>query len=277
MKTRLQSREGFFASGGFKNVYRGIGSVTVGSAPSAALFFVTYDSTKRYLLNLAAGSSGWTEASDSISAPHKVDVTTKALIHMAAGSLGETAGCLIRVPVEVVKQRAQAKQFKSSKDAFMNIVRSHSGLQFIREMYRGAGITLLREIPFTMIQFPLWEALKVWHVSNITVPSGLDAKASETIGAVPSALYGSLAGAVGAGLTTPLDVLKTRLMLSRERVGAVVMFKSVLRESGPKALFAGIVPRVGWISVGGAVFLGSYQWASNVMEEAHEKKRSLLL
>jgi solute carrier family 25 S-adenosylmethionine transporter 26 len=33
LKTRLQSCEGFIASGGFKGVYKGLGSVAVGSAP----------------------------------------------------------------------------------------------------------------------------------------------------------------------------------------------------------------------------------------------------
>lgn len=33
LKTRLQSRQGFLASGGFKGVYKGLGSVAVGSAP----------------------------------------------------------------------------------------------------------------------------------------------------------------------------------------------------------------------------------------------------
>lgn len=28
-----------------------------------------------------------------------------------------------------------------------------------------------------------------------------------------------------------------------------------------KALFAGVVPRTLWISAGGAVFLGAYEWA----------------
>lgn len=32
-KTRLQAKQGFWASGGFKGVYRGLGSVVVGSAP----------------------------------------------------------------------------------------------------------------------------------------------------------------------------------------------------------------------------------------------------
>ena len=33
VKTRLQSSQGFFAAGGFKGIYKGIGSVVVGSAP----------------------------------------------------------------------------------------------------------------------------------------------------------------------------------------------------------------------------------------------------
>jgi hypothetical protein len=33
VKTRLQAKEGFWKSGGFSGIYRGIGSVVVGSAP----------------------------------------------------------------------------------------------------------------------------------------------------------------------------------------------------------------------------------------------------
>lgn len=33
LKTRLQTKEGFIRSGGFKGVYKGLGSVVVGSAP----------------------------------------------------------------------------------------------------------------------------------------------------------------------------------------------------------------------------------------------------
>ena len=32
-----------------------------------------------------------------------------------------------------------------------------------RELYRGWGITVMREVPFTVIQFPLWEAMKAWR------------------------------------------------------------------------------------------------------------------
>ena len=74
-----------------------------------------------------------------------------------------------------------------------------------------------------------------------------------------------MSGGVAAALTTPLDVLKTRLMLATKRESAVSITRGIWREEGPKAFFSGLGPRTMWISIGGAVFLGSYQWASNLL------------
>ncbi len=87
-----------------------------------------------------------------------------------------------------------------------------------------------------------------------------------------------LAGGVGAALTTPLDVVKTRVMLeakapvglSGARASASVLsipgrLVSIAREEGAGALFRGVVPRTIWISLGGAVFLGVYEAAIDVM------------
>lgn len=41
--------KGFMAADGFKNVYRGMSSVAVESAPGAALFFSTYTATKNLI------------------------------------------------------------------------------------------------------------------------------------------------------------------------------------------------------------------------------------
>lgn len=115
----------------------------------------------------------------------------------------------------------------------------------------------MREVPFTVIQFPLWESMKEYRRRK----SGKD-----EISAVESGLFGSIAGAVAAGTTTPLDVLKTRMMLAKEKTGMVPLLKQILKDSGPRAFFAGIGPRILWISAGGAIFLGSYQWAHNALE-----------
>jgi len=68
-------------------------------------------------------------------------------------------------------------------------------------------------------------------------------------------------------LTTPLDVLKTRVMLdlrdsSKEKLPSLISrFKTIYATEGTKAFFSGVVPRTLWISAGGAVFLGVYEWA----------------
>lgn len=181
---------------------------------------------------------------------------------MIAASAGEVAACAVRVPTEVVKQRAQAVQHPSSMAALRYILaqRSVIGVGGLwKELYRGWSVTVMREVPFTVIQFPLWEGMKQWRRSNT---------GKEGISAVESGIFGSIAGAVAAGVTTPLDVLKTRMMLARERQAMMLLLAQIMKESGPRAFFAGMGPRVLWISAGGAIFLGSYQWAYNSLERA---------
>lgn len=180
--------------------------------------------------------------------------------HMAAASIGEIAACAVRVPTEVVKQRAQASQYPSSWAALRGILRQRQdiGVSGVwKELYRGWTVTILREVPFTVIQFPLWERMKSWRRTKT---------GSETVSAFESAVFGSVAGAVAASITTPLDVLKTRLMLSKEKQRMLPLLTQILRHSGPMAFFAGIGPRIIWISAGGAIFLGSYEWANNALQ-----------
>lgn len=261
LKTRLQSRKGLLRSGGLSGIYRGLSSVLVGSAPGASLFFITYESTKTLLGGKEGGARG-------------------AGVHMLAGSLGEVAACAVRVPTEVVKQRAQAGQHATSAAALRAILASRGAVGLAGvwgQLYRGWGITVVREVPFTVIQFPLWEFLKAQarrrRDTTSPSPSQLhDPKGGgkeKDIGALESAFYGSIAGAIAAGLTTPLDVLKTRVMLAEgARPSVRRILAGIVREEGPRALFSGVGPRVAWISVGGAIFLGSYQWGVNTLMAA---------
>ena len=254
LKTRLQSQTGFLASGGFRGIYAGVGSALIGAAPGAALFFVSYEGIKKVFQdarksrdgrggNLAQGT--WMEPVE----------------HMVAASAGEVAACAVRVPTEVIKQRAQAKQASGSAAAMMDILRQRSiiGVRGVwAELYRGWTITVVRELPFTIIQFPLWEGLKEWRRRTAM---------KETIDGWEAGLAGSVSGAVAGAITNPLDVLKTRLMLAREKVGALEMTRKIMSESGVGALFKGMGPRTLWIGIGGWVFLGSYQWAFNALGE----------
>ncbi|KAM4582207.1 mitochondrial S-adenosylmethionine carrier protein isoform 1-T1 [Fundulus diaphanus] len=185
IKTRLQSQQGFHKAGGFRGIYAGVPSAAVGSFPNAAAFFVTYECAKSLF-----GASG------AFAAPHAAPVS-----HMLAASLGEIVACLIRVPTEVVKQRTQASPSSSS----YNMLRATLTEEGFRGLYRGYSSTVLREIPFSLVQFPLWEYLKtLWSQRQ-----------GHTLHSWQSAVCGALAGAAAALVTTPLDVAKTRIMLAK--------------------------------------------------------------
>lgn len=214
---------------------------------------------------------------------------------MLAASAGEIAACVIRVPTEVLKQRAQASQHRTSLAALRHILAQHSAVGasgVFRELYRGSGALLLRELPFTMVQFPVWEGLKTaliqWRQRQRTLAAG---EGKETVKENPSAAElaqvaawegatcGAVAGALAGAATTPLDVLKTRIVLAGERRSLMRVVGDVWAEGGLRAFFAGVGPRVVWIAVGGGVFLGSYQWAWNTLgpeledRERREEKR----
>lgn len=90
----------------------------------------------------------------------------------------------------------------------------------IRGFYRGFGITiarevsrptssiesvLIRQLPFTSLQFPLYEALKGQLSTRY-----LDGKRPSP---GQAAICGSIAGGFAGAVTCPLDVVKTRVML----------------------------------------------------------------
>jgi solute carrier family 25 S-adenosylmethionine transporter 26 len=221
----------------------------IGSAPSAALFFISYESLK----------AAQKQAREGDNPLRPFGAWSEPVEQMIAASVGEIAACAVRVPTEVVKQRAQAMQAESSLAALRSVLgkRRKVGWNGVcRELYRGLGITVMREVPFTVIQFPLWESMKAWRRRQ---------KGGEENTTAESAAFGSVAGAMAAALTTPLDVLKTRMMLAGKRLAVVPLARHILREEGPKAFVAGLGPRIIWISAGGAIFLGSYQFAYNAL------------
>jgi len=124
IKTRLQSGRPFSAEALRAGVFAGLRSAVAGSAPSAALFFVTYDGAKRQL--------------DRFAGP----AYPPAAVHMAAASLGELAACTVRVPTEVIKQRMQARLHAAYGQAIRHVYQSGG----LRAFYTGALPTIMRDV-----------------------------------------------------------------------------------------------------------------------------------
>lgn len=244
LKTRLQAAGGFFANGGYLGVYRGLGSAVVASAPSASLFFVTYDGMKSYsrpIFNNLITSS---------------DQVAETATHMFSSSAGEIAACMVRVPAEVIKQRTQTHKSDSSLQTLKKLLQNENGEGIRRNLYRGWSTTVMREIPFTCIQFPLYEFLKKqWAISG----------GREQVAPWQGAFCGCVAGGIAAATTTPLDVLKTRLMLSHTSVPVLHLARQIYATEGWKVFFSGVGPRTVWISAGGAIFLGVYETVHSIL------------
>lgn len=239
IKTRLQSEAGFIKSGGFSRLWSGIGPVAVGSAPGAATFFIAYETGK---------SKIFPKLSEN-----------QVLVHMLSASLAEVCACIVRVPVEVIKQRMQVASVGTTSAGILKLTLKNEG---IYGLFRGYTTTVLREVPFSLIQMPLWEWLKVKVAQN----SGQDQATP-----IQSSICGAFAGGFSAAITTPLDVAKTRIMLAdsssdlARKQSALLAIKLVYQERGIKGLFAGVVPRVAWISIGGAIFLGIYDFSVSML------------
>ncbi|XP_062969404.1 mitochondrial S-adenosylmethionine carrier protein isoform X2 [Cynocephalus volans] len=228
IKTRLQSPQGFKKAGGFYGIYAGVPSAAVGSFPNAAAFFITYEYMKWFLHT----------DSSSYLVPVK---------HMLAASAGEVVACLIRVPSEVVKQRAQVSASSRTFHIFSNILREEG----IRGLYQGYKITVLREA--------LWS----WRQDHV-------------VDSWQSAVCGAFAGGFAAAVTTPLDVAKTRIMLAKagSSTASGNVFSAlheVWRSQGLAGLFAGVFPRMAAISLGGFIFLGAYDQTRGLLLEVGRK------
>lgn len=239
MRTRLQSEKGFWSSGGFKGAWRGILPAAAGSAPGAAAFFSTYETMKQ-VLKRASG--------DNEHPAH----------HAVASSCGEVAACFVRVPTAVITQNMQVGRYTSVTQAIQSTWASGG----LKSFYVGYGTTVAREIPFSFIQFPIYEFAK----------SSWASMQGEPTNPLQGAICGSFGGAVASAITTPLDVAKTRIMLdvpaegvAKRYTGTLQTLKMIHAEEGGSALFKGIAPRMSWITIGGFIFFGAYESAQKML------------
>lgn len=89
----------------------------------------------------------------------------------------------------------QATLPASQRQSAVEVVRSLG----VKGVYSGTAATLLRDVPFSFIFFPLYANLKALFAR----PDG-----TNSLGSV--LLAGGMAGSFASGFVTPTDVVKTR-------------------------------------------------------------------
>ena len=71
-------------------------------------------------------------------------------------------------------------------------------------------------------------------------------------------MCGAKAGGIAAILTTPIDVIKTRIMTNNMSINHIIpMIKFIYQNEGILAMFKGVHIRFTYISIGGMIFFGT--------------------
>ncbi|KVI07201.1 protein MITOFERRINLIKE 1, chloroplastic [Cynara cardunculus var. scolymus] len=207
-----------FQSKGILGFYSGVSAVIVGSTASSAIYFGTCEFGKSVLSKL----------------PNYPPV----LIPPTAGAMGNLISSAIMVPKELITQRMQTGAKGRSWEVLLRILEKDG----ILGLYAGYSATLLRNLPAGVLSYSSFEYLKA-AVLIKTKQANLEP--------LQSVCCGALAGGISASLTTPLDVVKTRLMtqVHSEAVEKIAFsvsetVKQILKEEGWVGFTRGMGPRV---------------------------------
>ncbi|KAH7549219.1 hypothetical protein JRO89_XS13G0000300 [Xanthoceras sorbifolium] len=260
----LQMVRTVWVADGLRGFYRGITPGIIGSLATGATYFGFIESTKK-----------WIEESHPTLGGH--------WSHFIAGAVGDTLGSFVYVPCEVMKQRMQVQGTKTSWSSVVlkdNIpVKSslqmygyykgicHAGCSIWKEQgLRGLyWSTLARDVPFAGLMAPgcvnvgyhsvqsgnlqvaFYEGLKdlTAYGKQRWIPS-LDRYINSSIEGL---VLGGLAGGFSAYLTTPMDVIKTRMQVQGSTVrynGWLDAVHKIWMTEGPKGMFRGSIPRITW-------------------------------
>lgn len=124
--------------------------------------------------------------------------------------------------------------------------------------YTGYWENILYAYPADVIKFQCYEWLSRGGSSNI------NSQKPKRLSPATGALYGAIATAVAQCVTTPLDVVRNRVMMTPATAAAapVSYMESLVRlarEEGLAGLFAGVTPRVGKAILSGAIQFATYE------------------
>ncbi|KAF2401200.1 mitochondrial carrier [Trichodelitschia bisporula] len=240
----------------FRGLYQGVGSVVIATLPSSGAFFTAYESLNHTFAPLPLPTP---------------------LRHALSSALAELVSCAILTPAEVLKQNAQMLDGTKGRSTTLATLSHFRSRPFA--LWHGYTALAARNLPFTALQFPLFERLRqmIWDSRERTGHSRAQAPLYER-GAV-TAVSAGLAGSVAAVITTPVDVVKTRVMLAaaeeqghgkvvdamgaavgkRKRLSGWQVGREIWAESGVKGLWRGGLLRGVWTMLGSGLYLGAYE------------------
>lgn len=242
----------------------------------AGAFFTTYEAVK----------SGFNKINPTLNGSSS-PLFPQPLIHSAASSIAELVSCFILTPAEVLKQNAQMIRKPSKGTKPSAVLQPSVTMQALKrfkkpsQLWTGYTALAARNLPFTAMQFPMFEhmkeSIKQYRKDKGTYTGSL----IET--SLTTAVSAGSAGSIAAVITTPIDVVKTRIMLSAtgeketsgnahdhrlekqdatrggSKTSGLMVGREIFKDQGVKGLFRGGTLRAVWTALGSGLYLGVYE------------------
>ncbi|KAI8137645.1 mitochondrial carrier domain-containing protein [Fennellomyces sp. T-0311] len=197
--------------------------------------------------------------------------------------IGDLASSVIKVPREVVTAKLQTDHYAGRSTAAY-VVRQTLAEEGPRGLFKGFWAIAARDSPFMVILLVSYENFKAFHRRNVhrewlerVKHQRIVASAAFEETGIPTlqtVVYGGISGFMAGYFTTPMDVVRTRMITERRHqhpVSALEMTRRMFRQAAGKPtnmyreFFAGAMPRsLWWFGICG-IFFPTYETLKTVM------------
>lgn len=253
--------------GGLRALWRGVGAVALSAGPAHAIYFATYEALRARLVPLVAVRAAVSEQ-ELGRAAHQRGGLSEPVAVASAGAFATVLSDGVMAPFDVIKQRMQVeRRYHSVWDTMLRVYREQGGM---KALYAGYGTALVMNIPFSAAYFTVYEACR--ECLSLMVRVEDPQKHAHSRAFVQHGVHfvsGAFAGAAAAGITNPLDVVRTRLQTqgepgARRYRNMWTAFRAVALEEGARGLWAGLVPRMLFHAPAGAIAWTTFELVKRI-------------
>ena len=263
---------------GISSLWSGLSPTLVLAVPTTAIYFTMYEQLKVCIDSQRRALS---------SQPRILTEETPKWVSLTSGGLARLAAVTLVSPLELVRTKMQSQKMPWSDvhKCLTELVR----VQGIKGLWNGYTATLLRDVPFSALYWPLYEQSKA--IMNLYT--------SNRDSFLVNFGSGAVAGSFASTVTLPFDVIKTikQIEMGEKDIMAVkpgttrsypvpvnkvssslsgrsrsnlTIAKELIREQGVRGLFAGIIPRLLKVAPACAIMISSYEFCKGFFKQQNQ-------
>eukprot|EP00127_Corallochytrium_limacisporum_P001364 Clim_evm3s54 gene=Clim_evmTU3s54 len=240
-------------SEGITALWRGLPPTLVMAVPATVIYFTGYEQLK---------------------ALYERRSVSQSYAPLLAGASARVFSATFVSPLELIRTKMQAARNHGFRKVF-TIVKQQAHDAGITSLWRGLTPTLLRDVPFSAMYFSGYEYLKPRFRSSLQQRFGGDHLFLSAF------LSGATSGAFSAFVTTPFDVIKTKMQADQitgpyepnARIKpAMEVTRDIYRHQGIRGFFVGLSPRLAKVAPACAIMISSYETTKKIFRDYNHQE-----